>query len=93
MADELHIQPSASPPAEISGEGYLGYFHTEGGDIVFHQPQGEPAATIWHSDADWRPYTFTDPARTGMVLGAEERIWLKLCWEASRVFRSAPSLF
>lgn len=82
-----HGENSGKPPFIDGGirKRYHGYFENEYGEqavFVYDYEVGE--GTLWMGDAGWEtPYKVTNGEVPELLLGQNEAVWLKVCWETA----------
>jgi hypothetical protein len=101
MEQRLHLTNHHGVPAPAIQERpgrYIGCFENAFGEqLVFVHDDGEPDATLFHSDVDWEPRRVSDasglPNVEDLILNREERAFVRGCWIATawRRERDHPS--
>lgn len=83
-----HSADCGPPVTDNARDSYVGYFRSDCNDQLlfqYHRESGE--ATVRTGDAGWeRKYVVKRGRAIGLVLGYQERMWLRACWEAATAF-------
>ena len=68
---------------------YTSYFENEHGEqLVFIYPKGGDRAILYHGGKNWDDSITLVPGGTLIImLDADEKEWLLLCWKVARKFR------
>ncbi|HEV8459945.1 MAG TPA: hypothetical protein VGQ38_04485 [Gaiellaceae bacterium] len=78
---------SAAAPMLPVG-GYRSYFENQHGEqLLFHQARGEPHASLWHGDIDFKKLAVERGQVDEIVLDLGEKLWLIACWQESAFIR------
>ena len=78
---------SAAAPTLPVG-GYRSYFENQHGEqLLFHQARGEPHASLWHGDVEFKRLVVERGQVDEIVLDLGEKLWLIACWQESAFIR------
>jgi hypothetical protein len=81
-----HVASCGTPPRTEERAGqYLGYFENKYGEqMIFVFDRRSGAGQLYAGDAGWEtPYEVVDGIAKELILGPEEGLWLRACWEAA----------
>ena len=73
------------PQIEEQAGQYLGYFENQHGEqMIFIFDRRSGAGRLYAGDAGWEtPCEVVDGVTKELILGPEEGLWLRACWEAA----------
>ena len=82
-----HTDAAGTPPLvtdEAAGQ-YIGYFENPFGEQwIFTYNRRSGRAVLRGGDVGWATeFEVVDGTVAGLILGAEERLWLQACWSAA----------
>jgi len=80
-----HYECCGKPPdLNAQHDGYTAYFENDYGEqIVFQYDYKTKKGTLWHGDYSWDHPVEVMGGGTTMVMGNEEREWLRLVWRVA----------
>ena len=77
-----HVEGCGKPPGIVARGNYTAYFENQFGEqLVFTYDRQKKEGKLWHGDCGWdTPIDVYNGSAIDVVLGKEERDWLKLVW-------------
>lgn len=79
-----HYDCCGKPPDLSAKAGYTAYFENDYGEqIVFQYDYKTKKGTLWHGDYGWEEPVQVMAGGTTMIMGEEEREWLRLVWRVA----------
>lgn len=80
----FHTMSCGKPPELVAGDKYTAYFENDHGEqIVFKYDYEAKKGTLWHGDYSWEELVAVMGGGTTMIMGEEEREWLRLVWRVA----------
>jgi hypothetical protein len=79
-----HTMSCGKPPDLKAGACYTAYFENNYGEqLVFQYDFESRKGTLWHGDYSWQEPAQVMGGGTTMIMGEEEREWLRLVWRVA----------